>query len=271
MNKVFISYSHDSQNHMDRVLDASNRLREDGIDCNIDQYVISPDEGWPRWMVNQIEEADFVLVVCTETYKNRFMGKEKQGKGLGGKWEGAILTQKLYDNEANNTKFIPVVFSPHDLTHIPLVLHGTTYYELHKEQGYKTLYRHLTNQPKVPKPELGKRKSMPPSNRMQYPPKFTDDDNKQNFTVYCSRCGEIQGERSTCISFDGYHNFKTYKDQVYCSYCGIAAGKSSTCISFDRYHNFKSYTGKVNCSRCGIAAGKRSTCTSFDRYHNFNG
>jgi len=45
---VFISYSHDSREHMDRVLELSNRLRADGIDCHIDQYEMSLPEGWPR-------------------------------------------------------------------------------------------------------------------------------------------------------------------------------------------------------------------------------
>ena len=65
--KVFISYSHDSPEHAERVLDLSDRLRQDGIDCHIDQYEVSPPEGWPRWMEDRIEWADFVLVVCTET------------------------------------------------------------------------------------------------------------------------------------------------------------------------------------------------------------
>ena len=47
--KVFISYSHDSEAHEDRVLDLANRLREDGIDAEIDQYETSPPEGWPAW------------------------------------------------------------------------------------------------------------------------------------------------------------------------------------------------------------------------------
>lgn len=34
--KVFISYSHDSEEHKDRVLALSDRLRADGIDCIID-------------------------------------------------------------------------------------------------------------------------------------------------------------------------------------------------------------------------------------------
>ena len=35
--KVFISYSHDSDEHSERVLRLSDHLRGDGIDCNIDQ------------------------------------------------------------------------------------------------------------------------------------------------------------------------------------------------------------------------------------------
>ena len=103
--KVFISYSHDSLEHKDRVLMLSDRLRANGIDCHIDQYETSPSEGWPRWMRNQIEKANFVIVVCTETYAHRFEGKGESGRGLGAKWEGAILTQELYDDGAGR-KFV---------------------------------------------------------------------------------------------------------------------------------------------------------------------
>jgi hypothetical protein len=78
--KVFISYSHDSPDHADRVLELSGRLRQDGIDCHIDQYEVSPPEGWPRWMVNKVEWANFVLVVCTETY-NPALGARRPGTG----------------------------------------------------------------------------------------------------------------------------------------------------------------------------------------------
>ena len=66
--KVFISYSHDTVAHQERVLDLADRLRADGIDAEIDQYNDSPSEGWPRWCERQIEAADFVLMVCTEAY-----------------------------------------------------------------------------------------------------------------------------------------------------------------------------------------------------------
>ena len=60
---VFISYSHDSDDLCDKVLELSNYLRDNGIDSNIDQYEECPPEGWPRWMENQIRTAEFVIVV----------------------------------------------------------------------------------------------------------------------------------------------------------------------------------------------------------------
>src|SRR6266404_8030262 len=60
--KVLISYSHDSSEHEERVLTFTDRLRGDGIDCIIDQYVLVPEEGWLLWMERQIEDSDFVLM-----------------------------------------------------------------------------------------------------------------------------------------------------------------------------------------------------------------
>ena len=54
---VFISYSHDSPEHADRVLALSDHLRADGIDCILDQYEDSPPEGFPRWMDRQIRDS----------------------------------------------------------------------------------------------------------------------------------------------------------------------------------------------------------------------
>ena len=107
--KVFISYSHDSPEHADRVLALSDRLRGDGIDCIIDQYEDSPDEGWPRWTERQIRDVDFVLMVCTETYCRRVIGEERPGTGLGVRWEGNAIYQHIYNAETKNNKFIPVL------------------------------------------------------------------------------------------------------------------------------------------------------------------
>ena len=36
---VFISYSHDSDEHREKVLGLAERLRQDGLDAQLDQYV----------------------------------------------------------------------------------------------------------------------------------------------------------------------------------------------------------------------------------------
>jgi hypothetical protein len=176
--KVFISYSHDSPEHLKLVLSVADQLRAEGIDCHIDQYEIRPPEGWPRWMINQIETSDYVLVVCTETYNLRFRGKSPPGSGRGAKWEGAIITQEIYEAEFRAIKFIPIVFSSGDANHIPIVLRGANYYNVSDENEYENLYRYLTNQPSVSKPSLGKLRPMPPLDHTTFDFKSDDVDLK---------------------------------------------------------------------------------------------
>jgi Tfp pilus assembly protein PilF len=166
--KVLISYAHESPEHVDRVLSLADRLLAGGVDCNLDQYETSPPEGWPRWASRQIEESDYVLVVCTEVYQRRFKGTEEAGKGLGAQWEGAIITQELYAAAGNNKKFIPVLLSPDESKNIPQVLRGVQAYDVSSGEGYTELYRRLTKQPFVTKPDLGPILSLPTRERKQF-------------------------------------------------------------------------------------------------------
>ena len=80
--RVFLSYSHDSDEHADRVLALADALCDGGIDVILDRYVHpAPEEGWPRWMERNLDAAEFVLMVCTETYRRRVMGEEEPGQG----------------------------------------------------------------------------------------------------------------------------------------------------------------------------------------------
>lgn len=56
---VLLSYSHDDPDHVRRVLELAQRMRREGIDSVIDQFDDATAEGWPRWMLRQIREADF--------------------------------------------------------------------------------------------------------------------------------------------------------------------------------------------------------------------
>ncbi len=145
--RVFISYTHDTQGHMDRAWDLSERLRRDGVDCRIDQQEESPAEGWPRWCKHQIRDADFVFVICTGSYLKRYEGEEEAGKGLGGQWEGYVITQEVYESKGKNTKFIPLVVSANESRYIPVELRGATSYDLSDSTNYDKLFRRVTAQP----------------------------------------------------------------------------------------------------------------------------
>ncbi|MCP4608013.1 MAG: TIR domain-containing protein [Planctomycetes bacterium] len=153
---VFISYSQDSSEHKDKVLAFANKLREDGIDAILDQFEEAPVEGWPKWMDRQIETCDFTILICTETYNRRVMGKEEKDKGHGVQWESTIIYQYLYDTGSKIVRFIPVLFKNGKKKNIPKPLGGQTYYCVEEKGGYESLYRRFTGQPWTRKRKLGK-------------------------------------------------------------------------------------------------------------------
>ena len=91
-------------------------------------------------MLNRLDESDRVLLICTPTYYRRFRGHEEPGKGKGVDWEGAVITQEIYDARSATTRFIPVLFDPADEVSIPEPVRGQTRYCLTSESAYQDLY-----------------------------------------------------------------------------------------------------------------------------------
>jgi SEFIR domain/NB-ARC domain len=164
--RVFISYSHDSKAHEDQVLELADRLRRDGINCNIDQYEQSPPEGWHNWTQNEIKKSKFVLVISTREYKNAFNSKSRGGDRRT-VWEDNIITRELYDLQGHNSKFIPIIFTSQDVRHVLDFLRSATCYQLQNDDGYELLYRHLTGQHETSKQDLGEVKKLPVRGRKQ--------------------------------------------------------------------------------------------------------
>ena len=159
--RVFISYSHDSPELRNKVHQLSERLRNDGIHSNCDHYVNgTPDQGWPRWMMDEIGFADYVLIVCTETYYRRFRGHDDSGKGAD--FEGAIITSEIYETQSNTNKFVPVFLSNPNTTWIPEILRSRTHYDLTRgEDEYRRLYDFLLGQAGAEPGSVGKLKRKP--------------------------------------------------------------------------------------------------------------
>src|SRR5262245_9736683 len=115
--RVFISYSHDSEEHRERVRRLVARLRGDGVDAWMDQYSPMLGEGWPRWMEAEFARAQFIVIVCSSGYAERFDRGPGYGSGVG--WEAVLIRQELYD-QGGNTRFVPVLFDGGEV--VPTVL-----------------------------------------------------------------------------------------------------------------------------------------------------
>jgi hypothetical protein len=147
--RVFISYSHDSDEHSERVLALAERLRAKGVETWIDQYVPDPNEGWINWMRNQVELANRVLLVFTKVYQRRFEGKEEEGIGLGATFEGRIVTQSIYENGGRNAKFRAVIFHEDDRKFIPTDLRCFTHYRVDADDKFKALLAWIHGAPLI--------------------------------------------------------------------------------------------------------------------------
>ena len=123
--KVFISYAHSSPERSATVAKLVRVLRAQGLSVAVDvdvDPVIGPEEGWPRWMYRQIEEARWVLMWFDVVYLRRFLGQEAAS---GANWEGLIITKAIYDAGGRNRKFIPLLDTGESSNLIPWFLSGT--------------------------------------------------------------------------------------------------------------------------------------------------
>ena len=158
--RVFISYSHDSPEHASKILEFAKQLREDGIDAILDQYEPWPEKGWPQWMLQQVSEADFVLMICTEMYYKGVMDKLDPGEKRGIKYEWNLINSHFYKTSSVNKRFLPVLLEKTFVGWIPDPFQGMPWFCIATDEEYEDLYRRLTKQPKTQKPHLGKLKSL---------------------------------------------------------------------------------------------------------------
>ncbi|MES2642225.1 MAG: TIR domain-containing protein [Myxococcota bacterium] len=153
--RVFISYSHDSEAHRERVRSLAERLRHASLDAWIDRFEPYPKQGWPRWMEEQLDVARFVLVVCTPRYRQRFEAPDATG---GVTWESVLARNDLYAQGGRNTdtrEFVPVWFSDADRANVPRVLAHLAGHDLSTEAELSRLERRLRGEVETSVPPLG--------------------------------------------------------------------------------------------------------------------
>jgi len=157
--KVFISYSWDDEPHKAWVKDLAARLRNEGIDANLDIWEVTPGAQLPEYMERSVRDNDFVLIVCTPQYKSRL---DKRTGSVG--YEGDIMAAEAFI-QRNHQKFIPLLRKGEWTDAAPSWLLGMAHLDFrgdpYREDKYQELYAYLFGQ-REKAPPLGKPRGLAP-------------------------------------------------------------------------------------------------------------
>src|SRR5205823_12453487 len=100
---VFISYSHDSEDHKRWVRQLATDLRSNGIDVILDQWDLALGQDVAAFMQRGVVVSHRVLIVCSDDY----VRKADTGSGGVG-YERLIITSEVIGN-IDTKKFIPII------------------------------------------------------------------------------------------------------------------------------------------------------------------
>jgi hypothetical protein len=165
--RVFISYAHDDQRHVDAVLAFGELLLRSGIDAHMDRWDLDFRRDWYQWATEQITSADFVVVVASPMC--RMVGNSEientQRRGL--QSEMSLLRELLHaDRPTWLRRLLPVVLPGGAVSDIPLFLQPQTadHYVVadFTVPGAEDLLRVITGQTPHLRPAIGARVNLPP-------------------------------------------------------------------------------------------------------------
>ncbi|MCX6883795.1 MAG: toll/interleukin-1 receptor domain-containing protein [Verrucomicrobia bacterium] len=151
---VFISYSHDSEEHKAWVLMLAERLIGAGVGVILDRWDVGPGDDLVKYMRQAVSRADRVLMICTAEYVRKADGGEG---GVG--YEAMVVDGELVRDQGEN-KFIPVLRQRPGEEFVPKSVSTRVYTQLSDdrsfEAGFEELARNIQDTPKLRKPPLGK-------------------------------------------------------------------------------------------------------------------
>jgi len=101
--KVFISYAWEDDTK-EWVRSLAERLRYNGVETALDEWEVAPGDSLPEFMEKSVSISDYVLVICTPTYKK----KSESDSPSGVVYEKGVIVGELFVKR-NQRKFIPIL------------------------------------------------------------------------------------------------------------------------------------------------------------------
>ena len=152
--KVFISYSHDSEEHKKWVLKLATDLRKHlGVDVSLDQWDLRVGGDLSLFMEQGLSDASLVLCVCSEEYVR------KADAGVCGTgYEKMILVQSMLE-DTNRDFIIPIVRNNQSKNKTPRFLGTKIYIDFSDDSLYldklSELVARIYNEDITRKPPIG--------------------------------------------------------------------------------------------------------------------
>ncbi len=150
---VFISYSHDNDEHINWVTKLASDLRSHGVNVILDAWDLRIGSDLRFFMENGLSDSKLVICICSEEY----VRKVDSGSGGSG-YEGMIMTNTLLKN-ANLDYIIPVIRDNMSDKKVPLALSSKYYIDFTNNDeyiiNYEKLLERIYDEDIKTKPELG--------------------------------------------------------------------------------------------------------------------
>ena len=138
--KVFISYSHDSPEHKQWVLELGTKLRHNGVDAILDRWELGLGGDLTLFIEHGIRDSDRVLVICTDQY----VRKANAGEGGVG-YERMIVTAQLVQ-DLGTDKFIPIIRQASGEEKTPTFLGTRVYADFRNESQFDVEFDKLLHE-----------------------------------------------------------------------------------------------------------------------------
>lgn len=158
---VFVSYSHDSEEHKAQVRRFCTILRRDaGFDVQLDQWADDHRLDWSAWAAEQIRDADFILAIASPAYQRRADALTEPHEGRGARYEAAMLRDQLTRNLTKQMgRILPVVLPGRGVEEIPAFLfpYSATHYVIDEltHEGVAELVAAMVAVARYPTPARG--------------------------------------------------------------------------------------------------------------------
>lgn len=185
--RVFLSYSHTSPEHVERVVALAENLQGHGVHVVFDQWDLREGQDLHSFMEQAVNDPGVtrVLILCDPAYADK---ADERRAGVG--TETLIISPGVYA-DVRQERIVPVIMARDDAdtVRVPTYLNGRRYIDLSNPEleaaGYEELLRAIYNRPLRQRPPLGR------------PPEFLENDHVGLETAGATRLARaaILGDR----------------------------------------------------------------------------